>query len=87
MNRRADRVARMRMKSAGFPVEMRWKRATEQACSRNGKGMFWPLLDQGRDIPEIARALFISNYTVKNHMRNVAEKLQLWVRLWSDEEP
>ena len=35
------------------------------------------LLDKGRSIAEIAVALFISTNTVRNHMRNIAEKLRL----------
>lgn len=45
--------------------------------------MVFSLLRQGRSLDQIARELFISTNTVKNHMRNVAEKL----RAWADLEP
>ncbi|HVL40064.1 MAG TPA: LuxR C-terminal-related transcriptional regulator [Fimbriimonadaceae bacterium] len=35
-------------------------------------------LRQGSTMPEAAKQMLISQNTVKNHLRNIIEKLQLW---------
>ncbi len=68
-------AAAMFNRLAGFLRESNLPEALSSLTSREGEVL--ALVEQGRSNKEIARQLAISSATVKNHMHNIMQKLQV----------